>query len=109
MLGACEHAAQARELDNKQLMDTMSHWLPVCAGLIPLLPGISDIDQLARMQSTLGSITLEDWPEAEQLPDWHKIAFAPCQPTPWQQLLPCAPQGALELVAQLLRWVDGTM
>ncbi|KAF6254757.1 kinase-like domain-containing protein [Scenedesmus sp. NREL 46B-D3] len=71
-------------------------------GLSPLIPGQSDIDQLARMQQTLGSITLQQWPEAGQLPDWHKISFGPNPGHPLAQLLPDAPAPALDLLAEMI-------
>jgi serine/threonine protein kinase len=71
-------------------------------GLSPFIPGQSDIDQLARMQQTLGSITLQQWPEAEQLPDWHKISFGPNPGQPLAQLLPDAPAAALDLLAKMI-------
>eukprot|EP00775_Hariotina_reticulata_P002433 gene2433-2737_t len=76
-------------------------------GLCPLLPGQSDIDQLALMQQVLGSITLQDWPEASQLPDWHKISFGFSPPQPLSQLLPDAPEAALDLLQQLLCYRPG--
>jgi cell cycle related kinase len=71
-------------------------------GLCPLIPGQSDIDQLARMQQTLGSIRLQQWPEAEQLPDWHKISFGPNPGQPLAQLLPDAPAAALDLLGKMI-------
>jgi cell cycle related kinase len=71
-------------------------------GLAPFITGQSDIDQLARMQQTLGSITLQQWPEAEQLPDWHKISFGANPGQPLKQLLPDAPAPALDLLARMI-------
>jgi len=71
-------------------------------GLTPFIPGQSDIDQLARMQHTLGSITPQDWPAVEQLPDWHKISFAHSAGQPLAVLLPDAPPAALDLLQQLI-------
>eukprot|EP00879_Flechtneria_rotunda_P023253 GHRR01024595.1.p1 GENE.GHRR01024595.1~~GHRR01024595.1.p1 ORF type:complete len:190 (-),score=83.96 GHRR01024595.1:595-1164(-) len=71
-------------------------------GLAPLIPGQSDIDQLARMQQTLGTITLQDWPEVEQLPDWHKIRFGANAGIPLQQLLPNAPAAAVDLLGRMI-------
>jgi cell cycle related kinase len=71
-------------------------------GLCPFIPGQSDIDQLARMQQTLGSITLQQWPEAEQLPDWHKISFGPNPGQALAQLLPDAPAAALDLLGRMI-------
>lgn len=46
----------------------------------PLLPGDSDIDQLLRTLRLLGTPTEERWPGARHLPDFGKIAVAPCEP-----------------------------
>ncbi|KAF8072824.1 CDKF-1 [Scenedesmus sp. PABB004] len=73
-------------------------------GLAPLLPGVSDIDQLSRMQQALGSISPADWPGAAALPDWHKISFAPCPGRPLAALLPDAPPDALALLAALVAY-----
>lgn len=72
-------------------------------GLGPLLPGVSDIDQLAKMVATLGSIHLEQWPEAAKLPDWDKIMFGEQPSTPLAQLLPDASPEALTLLSKLIR------
>jgi cell cycle related kinase len=77
-------------------------------GLSPLIPGQSDIDQLARMQHLLGSITLQDWPGAEQLPDWHKVSFELSQAQDLAALLPDAPPAALDLLRALLRYDPGS-
>lgn len=71
-------------------------------GLSPLIPGRSDIDQLARMQQTLGSITVQDWPEVEQLPDWHKIRFGHSPGQQLSTLLPDAPAAALDLLQGMI-------
>ena len=47
----------------------------------PILPGDSDIDQLARTLTLLGTPDDARWPEAQRLPDYEKIAFAPRLPT----------------------------
>lgn len=73
-------------------------------GLTPFIPGQSDIDQLARMQHMLGSITPQDWPAVEQLPDWHKISFAHSAGHPLAVLLPDAPPAALDLLQQLIAY-----
>lgn len=73
-------------------------------GLSPFIPGQSDIDQLARMQHMLGSITPQEWPEVEQLPDWHKVSFAPSPKQPLAALLPDAPPAALDLLQSLVAY-----
>ncbi len=67
------------------------------------MPGDSDIGQLARLQRTLGSIKLSEWPEAADLPDWGKICFAACDGTPLGRLLPGAPLDAIDLLGAMLR------
>lgn len=73
-------------------------------GLSPFIPGQSDIDQLARMQQTLGSIDLQEWPEAEQLPDWHKVMFGQSPGIGLDVLLPDASAAALDLLQGMLRY-----
>lgn len=43
----------------------------------PLFQGETDIDQMNKLQSVLGVMTKENWPEIDQLPDYHKIHFPP--------------------------------
>uniref|UniRef100_A0A0D6QX55 cyclin-dependent kinase n=1 Tax=Araucaria cunninghamii TaxID=56994 RepID=A0A0D6QX55_ARACU len=43
--------------------------------LEPLFPGTSDIDQLSRLVSVLGSPNEENWPGCSDLPDYGKISF----------------------------------
>ncbi len=43
--------------------------------MCPLFPGESDIDQLGRLVEILGSIHLPTWPQAQQLPDFHKVCI----------------------------------
>lgn len=46
----------------------------ICTGLGPLFPGETDLDQLGRVTSALGSIDVLDWPEATALPDFGKVS-----------------------------------
>jgi len=50
----------------------------------------------------LGSISLEEYPGAQRLPDYDKIRFNPQPATPWQQLLPGGSPHAVGLLARLL-------
>lgn len=43
--------------------------------LEPLFPGISDIDQLAKIFSVLGNLSPEVWPGCVELPDYNTISF----------------------------------
>jgi hypothetical protein len=69
-----------------------------------LVPGQSDIGQLALLQHTLGSIDPLDWPEAVRLPDWGKVHFDACPGVGLAAALPDAPEDALDLLASMLRW-----
>jgi cell cycle related kinase len=73
-------------------------------GLGPLVAGCTDVDQLARLVQQMGSIDLEQWPEAAQLPDWGKIEFGQSEGVPLGQQLPDAPADALALLGELLRY-----
>jgi cell cycle related kinase len=76
-------------------------------GLAPFIPGQSDIDQLARMQHVLGSITPQAWPAVVQLPDWHKVSFGHSEGQELSALLPDAPPAALDLLQLLLVYDPG--
>lgn len=64
---------------------------------------MSDIAQLARLQATLGSISLAAWPEAATLPDWGKICFEEAAGQALATLLPRAPPSAVQLIESMLR------
>lgn len=74
-------------------------------GLLPLVPGDNDIDQLSRTISLLGAIE-PVWPGVKELPDWGKITFrgGSAGAQPLAQLLPDAPSGALALLSSLLHY-----
>ena len=44
------------------------------AGLGPLFAGETDLDQLGRVTTVLGSIDDASWPAAKQLPDYGKAS-----------------------------------
>eukprot|EP00397_Hematodinium_sp_SG-2012_P057330 GEMP01071550.1.p1 GENE.GEMP01071550.1~~GEMP01071550.1.p1 ORF type:complete len:342 (+),score=77.47 GEMP01071550.1:97-1122(+) len=46
----------------------------------PLFGGVCDINQLCNIFDKLGTIDVEDWPEAKDLPDYRKIFFEPREP-----------------------------
>ena len=48
----------------------------------PMLPGDSDVDQLVRTLTLLGTPTEDRWPGAFELPDYGKIAVKPREPAP---------------------------
>jgi serine/threonine protein kinase len=73
-------------------------------GGAPLLPGQSDVDQLAKVHVLLGP---PDWREARwlaELPDYGKVDFSGARCAPLQEALPDAPPHCLPLLAALLRY-----
>jgi serine/threonine protein kinase len=83
----------------------------LCA-LTPLFPGTSDLDQLYRQCTVLGtpnttSMTPQGggpWPDAATLASKSGINFPHCVPTPLASLLPSANPQAIRLVQQLICW-----
>ena len=70
----------------------------------PLVPGGSDIEQLARVLAMRGT-PLEStppWKGAKDLPDFKKVSFKPTLKPNLQSLVPNAPQVALDLIDSLL-------
>lgn len=43
--------------------------------LEPLFPGASDIDQIGRILSVLGNLSIDAWPGCVELPDYNIISF----------------------------------
>ncbi|KAI8469456.1 MAG: kinase-like domain-containing protein [Monoraphidium minutum] len=73
-------------------------------GLAPLIPGSSDIGQLALMQQLLGSFSPADWPGLAALPDYGKVVFEEVDGVGLAALLPDAPGAALALLGWMLRY-----
>ncbi|KAI9830841.1 MAG: hypothetical protein M1819_005366 [Sarea resinae] len=66
--------------------------------------------ELALIQSifkSLGTPTLDVWPQAAEFRDWGKMTFYPFPPQPWSQLLPDSPAEAQDLVSKLVRYESG--
>lgn len=80
----------AREYDAKVDIWGAAMVLAELLGHGPLIPGVSDIDQLARVIRLLGSVDRAAWPEAEKLPDFHKIRFPDCKPRWVERRWACA-------------------
>ena len=68
----------------------------------PLFPGASDADQLFKICSILGPPSPNDWDEGHQLARRMNIRFPPMAPTPLRQIIPNAPQAAIDLIEQML-------
>jgi serine/threonine protein kinase len=69
----------------------------------PLLPGASDIEQLARVMAARGTPTEASWPGARALPDFVKISFKPTPAPAMASLVPRASSSALALLDELLQ------
>lgn len=70
----------------------------------PLVPGSSDIEQLARVLAARGTPleSTPSWKGAKDLPDFKKVSFKPTIKPNIQSLVPKAPQAALDLIDSLL-------
>eukprot|EP01024_Parvocaulis_polyphysoides_P019102 TRINITY_DN18598_c2_g1_i1.p1 TRINITY_DN18598_c2_g1~~TRINITY_DN18598_c2_g1_i1.p1 ORF type:complete len:317 (-),score=42.56 TRINITY_DN18598_c2_g1_i1:127-1077(-) len=72
--------------------------------LLPVVGGSSDIDQLAKVVHTFG--TLDETTQAcvTSWPDFGKLVFQPTQPTPIKSIIPTAPPSVQELVESCLKY-----
>jgi serine/threonine protein kinase len=68
----------------------------------PLLPGTTDIEQLAMVMALRGTPTKDSWPEAVSLPDYGKIRFSPATSKPLVSVIPRASDAALDLLDRML-------
>ncbi|XP_058803148.1 cyclin-dependent kinase 7 [Phymastichus coffea] len=66
----------------------------------PIFPGDSDLDQLTKIFTALGTPTEETWPGMTQLPDF--IQFKPFPPVPLKDIFIAASDDLLDLLASLL-------
>ncbi|XP_076448485.1 cyclin-dependent kinase 20-like [Babylonia areolata] len=66
----------------------------------PVFPGENDIEQLCLVIRVLGTPNEKTWPgmSEEDLPDFRKISFSPCQPIPLEEIFPDASPDALDLL-----------
>lgn len=67
----------------------------------------SELALVQSMFTSLGTPTLESWPEASTLPDWGKLAFRRFEPKSWSEMMPNAEDGARDLASRLLRFESG--
>lgn len=54
----------------------------------PLFSGDTDIEQLSLITQTFGTPNKRNWPNVEQLPDFHKIQFRQMSCKNWTEILP---------------------
>ena len=67
---------------------------------VPYVPGISDIDQLSKIFTALGTPSEDTWPGVRSLPDY--IEFKHTPPTPLASTFTAASADALALLSALL-------
>lgn len=72
--------------------------------LRPLFPGTSELDEIFRICSILGTPTKDEWPEGHQLAARMNFRFPQCVPTPLRTLIPNASKDGLQLVNDMLLW-----
>jgi len=72
--------------------------------LAPLFNGSSEMDQLYKICSILGTPTQKTWPEASQLATKSGISFPQCHPVPLSSLMPNASNEAINLITEMLRY-----
>ncbi|XP_076039603.1 cyclin-dependent kinase 7-like [Oratosquilla oratoria] len=66
----------------------------------PYFPGDSDLDQLTKIFTALGTPTDETWPERCKLPDY--VSFKHLEGSPLRDLFPAANESMLQLLGTLL-------
>ncbi|XP_066953829.1 serine/threonine-protein kinase MAK isoform X2 [Macrobrachium rosenbergii] len=70
----------------------------------PLFPGSSEIDQIFKICSVIGTPDKRDWPEAYSLAQQMNFKFPQFSPTPLTTLIPNASADAIQLMSEMMRW-----
>ncbi|KAF0287707.1 Serine/threonine-protein kinase MAK [Amphibalanus amphitrite] len=73
----------------------------------PLFPGSSEIDEIFKICSVLGTPDKRDWPEGYQLASTMNFTFPPFSPASLEKLIPTASAEAITLIVDMLRWNPG--
>ncbi|CEF66278.1 Protein kinase domain and Serine/threonine-/dual specificity protein kinase, catalytic domain and Protein kinase-like domain-containing protein [Strongyloides ratti] len=72
--------------------------------LRPLFPGTSELDQLFKIISIMGTPTKDDWVEGYQLAANMNFKFQQCNPTPLDSIVTNISQDGLKLMSASLLW-----
>ncbi|CAL1536414.1 unnamed protein product [Lymnaea stagnalis] len=72
--------------------------------LRPLFPGSSEIDEIFKICSVLGTPKKEDWNEGYQLAAAMNFRFSQCVPVPLKQVIPNASNDGLQVLKDMLMW-----
>ncbi|XP_055596368.1 probable serine/threonine-protein kinase DDB_G0268078 isoform X2 [Uranotaenia lowii] len=70
----------------------------------PLFPGSSEVDQLFKICSVLGTPEKDDWPDGHKLASTIQFRFPECPKIPLESLVTRAGQQALQLLEDFLLW-----
>ncbi|XP_045132290.1 serine/threonine-protein kinase dyf-5-like isoform X1 [Portunus trituberculatus] len=70
----------------------------------PLFPGSSEIDQIFKICSVIGTPDKRDWPEGYSLAQQMNFKFPQFASTPLSTLISNASQDAIHLMTEMLRW-----
>lgn len=72
--------------------------------LRPLFPGSSEIDEIFKICSVLGTPKKEDWNEGYQLAAAMNFRFHQCSQVPLKQVIPNASNDGLQVLRDMLLW-----
>jgi len=72
--------------------------------LRPLFPGSSEIDQLFKICTVLGTPTKEEWPEGQTLAAKLNFKWNRCAKTDLRKLIPNANNESITLIESMLFW-----
>lgn len=72
--------------------------------LRPLFPGSSEIDEIFKICSVLGTPSKDDWPEGFQLAAAMNFKFMQMKATPLKDLITNAGPEAIQLIRDMLMW-----
>ncbi|EDV23130.1 uncharacterized protein TRIADDRAFT_27686 [Trichoplax adhaerens] len=72
--------------------------------LRPLYPGTSEVDEIFKICTVLGTPSKEDWPEGYKLASSINFKFPQLVQTPLKNIIPNASPEGLHLIRELLNW-----
>eukprot|EP00041_Stephanoeca_diplocostata_P018404 m.385080 g.385080 ORF g.385080 m.385080 type:complete len:739 (-) comp21002_c0_seq1:86-2302(-) len=72
--------------------------------LRPLFPGSSEVDEIFKCVSVLGTPSPNIWPEGLQLAKKMNFKFPNMSPTPLQQLIPQASSDGIDIMTKMMMW-----
>ncbi|VDM16204.1 unnamed protein product, partial [Wuchereria bancrofti] len=72
--------------------------------LRPLFPGTSELDQLFKIITILGTPNKDDWPEGYQLAVAMNFKFQQCVPIPFAAIVNSVGDDGLQLMTDMMLW-----